>query len=52
MQWWKEGNMENIIKYCQKDVEITKQLFEFGRENQYVLFTNKAGQKVRIPVTW
>lgn len=52
LQWWKEGNMENIIKYCQKDVELTKQLFEFGRENQYVLFTNKAGQKVRVPVSW
>ena len=52
LKWWKEGNINDIIKYCQKDVEITKQLFEFGKENNYVLFTNKAGQKVRIPVTW
>ena len=23
-----------------------------GRENRYVLFSNKAGQKARLPVAW
>lgn len=50
--WWKEGKLDLIREYCQKDVELTKKLFEFATENGYLLFTNKAGQKVRIPADW
>ncbi len=50
LQWWKEGEIEKIRVYCQKDVEITQRVYLFGLEHGYVLFTNKAGQKVRVPV--
>lgn len=52
LQWWKEGKVDLIRSYCEKDVEITKRLWDFGRENGYLLFANKAGQKVRVPVSW
>ncbi len=52
LQWWKEGKIDEIAKYCQQDVDITKQVYEFGRDNEYVLFTNKAKQKVRCPVNF
>lgn len=52
LEWWKEGKLDLIAEYCQKDVELTKRLFEFAKENKFLLFTNKAGQKVRIPATW
>mgnify|MGYP001192866171 CR=1 FL=1 len=52
LEWWKEGRVEEIRRYCQMDVEITRRLYEFGRENHYLLFTNKAGQKTRVPVHW
>ncbi len=50
LQWWKEGKIDMIAEYCQKDVAITKQVYEYGLEHGHVLFTNKAKQKVRIPV--
>jgi len=31
---------------------VTRDLYLFGRENRYVLFSNKAGQKARLPVEW
>lgn len=52
LKWWKEGRIDDIVAYCKKDVEITKDLYVFGRENGYLLFNNKAGQRVRIPVNW
>ena len=52
LQWFKEGKMEEIITYCKKDVEITKDLFLFGLANGYLLFETKAGQRVRLPVDW
>ncbi|MGW8161029.1 MAG: DEAD/DEAH box helicase [Desulfobulbales bacterium] len=50
LQWFKEGRMEEIIEYCRHDVKITRDIFLFGLENRYLLFKNKAGSIVRLPV--
>ena len=52
LQWWKEGNLASIAEYCRKDVEITRDMFLFGHREGYLLFTNKAGQQVRVVVEW
>jgi DEAD/DEAH box helicase domain-containing protein len=52
LQWFKEGRMEEVIAYCKKDVEITKDLFLYGLANGYLLFETKTGQLVRLPVAW
>ena len=52
LKWWKEGRIDEIAEYCRMDVEITRRLYEFGRDNGYLIFTNKAGSRVRVPVSW
>jgi DEAD/DEAH box helicase domain-containing protein len=52
LQWWKEGKVREIIDYCRQDVEITRDLYRYGQENRFLLFNNKAGNTVRIPVKW
>ena len=52
LQWWKEGNLASIAEYCRKDVEITRDVYLFGHREGYLLFTNKAGQQVRVVVEW
>ncbi|MFW6081599.1 MAG: DEAD/DEAH box helicase [Desulfosalsimonas sp.] len=52
LRWWKEGRIDEIISYCTKDVEITRDLFLLGRRRGYLLFENKAGKNVRIPINW
>ncbi|ADW18325.1 DEAD/DEAH box helicase domain protein [Desulfobulbus propionicus DSM 2032] len=50
LRWFKRGEMEKLAAYCRKDVEITRDLFLYGCRQQYLLFQNKAGQEVRLPV--
>ena len=50
LKWWKEGRLREIIDYCIQDVKVTKDLYLFGKDNGYLLFKNKAGKKVRLPV--
>jgi len=50
LKWWKEGKIAEIAAYCRKDVELTHQLYLFGLREQYLLYTNKAGARVRVPV--
>ena len=52
LRWWKEGRLDEITAYCRADVDITRRLYEYGRDRGHLLFTNKAGQKVRVPVEW
>jgi DEAD/DEAH box helicase domain-containing protein len=52
LKWWQEGRMDLIVEYCTKDVALTRDLYRFGRENGYLLFRNKAGSLVRLPVAW
>jgi DEAD/DEAH box helicase domain-containing protein len=51
LQWYKEGKIDLIARYCKKDVEITKNLFLTGLDQGYYLFANKAKQLVRLPLT-
>ncbi len=50
LQWYKEGKITEIISYCKKDVELTKNLFLHELEHGYLLFKNKAGAVVRLPL--
>ncbi len=50
LAWWKEQKLDAIEAYCKQDVDITRRIYEYGREHGYVLFCNKAEKKVRVPV--
>ncbi len=52
LTWWKQGRIDRIIEYCRQDVAITRDLYLYGRKHGYVLFHNKAGATVRLPVDW
>jgi DEAD/DEAH box helicase domain-containing protein len=52
LKWWKEGRLDLITEYCRQDVAVTRDVYLFGREHGHIFFTNKATQKVKLPVDW
>jgi DEAD/DEAH box helicase domain-containing protein len=52
LQWFKEGRMDLIETYCQKDVEVTRDLFQYGLDNGYLIFDRKEQGRMRIPLDW
>jgi len=52
LKWFAEGKMDLLEQYCRKDVEITRDLFLFGLRQRHLLFRNKAGMVVRLPVNF
>jgi DEAD/DEAH box helicase domain-containing protein len=52
LKWWRQGKIKEILEYCNKDVAITRDLFLYGYKKGYLLFMNKAGKVIRIPVNW
>lgn len=52
VQWWKEGNIDAIREYCLQDVKVTKEVYEFGLKNGYLLFDDRQGERQAIPVNF
>lgn len=53
LQWVKEGRLDLVEAYCRKDVELTRDLYLFGRREGYVLYRAKGGGKQKkLPVDW
>ncbi|MDR1685301.1 MAG: DUF1998 domain-containing protein [Desulfovibrio sp.] len=52
LRWWREGRTDLIEAYCRQDVAVTRDLYVFGRQHGYLLFTNKAGRHVRVRAAW
>ncbi|MBI5303730.1 MAG: ribonuclease H-like domain-containing protein [Chloroflexi bacterium] len=52
IQWFREGKLEELIAYCRDDVAVTKQLFEFGRDQGYVQYRDKFNRAHQVRVTW
>ena len=49
--WWREGRLAELLAYCQQDVAVTRDLWEFGRKYSYLLYEDKTGL-MRLPVEW
>ncbi len=51
LKWWRQGRIDKIIAYCRKDVEITRDLYRFARDNKYLVYSAKDGKQFRVPMT-
>lgn len=49
IKWWREGDINSIKKYCKQDVKVTKEIFEYARDNQK-LFYKDGRIKQEIPI--
>ncbi len=52
LKWWKEGRVDLIEQYCRRDVEVTRDVYLFGQRNGYVLYRDRDGKQLRLPVDW
>lgn len=49
VRWWREGKIKKIKKYCEQDVRVTKEVFEYALEHGHVKFKDGT-RKREIPL--
>lgn len=53
IEWFKNGQIDLMLDYCEQDVKVTKEVYEFGKKNGFVYFTPKgAMDKKELKVIW
>ena len=53
VELYRRGQMEQLKSYCLNDVKLTKEIYEYGKENARVYFiSNRDWKKYEIPIQW
>jgi len=52
IRWWRQGRLEELFDYCRQDVEVTRQLYEFGCEHGYVQYRDNRWRIRKVLVNW
>jgi len=50
VRWYEEGKIEEIRIYCEQDVKVTKEVYEFGKSNKMLYYPTLTGDIVPIAV--
>ncbi|MFZ2189740.1 MAG: ribonuclease H-like domain-containing protein [Candidatus Magasanikiibacteriota bacterium] len=50
--WWQEGKIDEIKKYCEQDVKVTMELYEYGRKNKMLYYNTLTGDLTPFPVNF
>ena len=51
MQWYK-GKIDEVKKYCEQDVRVTKEVYEYGRKNKMLYYPKITGDLVPFAVNF
>ena len=52
VRWFRQGELDKVIAYCRRDVEVTWQVYEFGRHHGYVRYHDRRWRAHKVPVRW
>jgi len=52
VEWFRNGELAKVAEYCKADVEVTRRVYEFGREHGFVHYYSKLGSKLKVAVNW
>lgn len=50
IQYFRDGQWEQLERYCLDDVRITKEIYEYGRANREIKMRDRSGSTTVIPV--
>lgn len=52
VRWFRQGQLDKVVDYCRRDVEVTWQIYDFGRRNGYVQYRDRRWRVHKVPVRW
>jgi DEAD/DEAH box helicase domain-containing protein len=38
VRWYREGRIDEVLAYCEQDVAVTRDLYEYGQRNKHLRF--------------
>jgi DEAD/DEAH box helicase domain-containing protein len=52
VRWFRQGQIQKVIDYCRRDVEVTWQVYQFGQQHGHIRYRDRNWRLRRVPVKW
>ncbi len=52
VRWFRQGELQKVIDYCRRDVEVTWGVYQFGQRNGYIKYKDRSWRDRKVPVSW
>ena len=52
VRWFRQGQVDKVMDYCRRDVEVTWKVYDFGKQNGYVQYRDRRYRLHKVPVNW
>jgi DEAD/DEAH box helicase domain-containing protein len=52
IRWYRQGRIQEILDYSQQDVEVTRQLYEYGKKRKHVKYRDRNWRVRMVQVNW
>ncbi|MBI3243306.1 MAG: ribonuclease H-like domain-containing protein [Chloroflexi bacterium] len=50
--WFKAGQVEKVLDYCRQDVQVTRELYDYGQQHKHLKYRDKFGRVKTVAVKW
>lgn len=50
VEYWKQGQLQELKDYCLQDVKVTKEVYEYGLKHGAIAYPDFGGERQGIPV--
>jgi DEAD/DEAH box helicase domain-containing protein len=51
IKWFRQGKIDELVSYCQRDVELTRDIYRYGQEHGFICYP-RLGQSLSVSVDW
>jgi DEAD/DEAH box helicase domain-containing protein len=52
VHWFRKGEIDKVIDYCRQDVQVTREVYEFGVRHRFVRYRDRNYRVQQVPVRW
>ena len=52
VRWFRRGQLQKVVDYCRRDVEVTWKVYRFGQQNGYIRYRDRNWRMRNVPVRW
>jgi DEAD/DEAH box helicase domain-containing protein len=52
VHWYRQGEVDRVMAYCERDVEVTRDVYGFGQRHGFVRYYDRRYRVRQVPVNW
>jgi DEAD/DEAH box helicase domain-containing protein len=52
VKWYRRGEIDRVLAYCERDVQVTRDVYEFGQRHGFVRYLDRRYRVRQVPVRW